>query len=75
MTKYYFISYVSCNKTGIVYGHCLMEVNSISLNDIADKIKKANNFDNLPVILCLKDLIEDEYKMLNGEKNERTKSL
>lgn len=67
MTKYYFVSYIHTNNNVTTYGHCMMTVNNLNLNGIAQEIQKINNFKTLPTILCLKDLSKEEYEMLSGD--------
>lgn len=66
MIKYYLISYVAGLSGRSTFGHCLMEVVDSDITGIQKMIQDVNNFTAPPVILCLKDLSEEEYKMLRG---------
>lgn len=66
MTKYYFISYISGISGRSTFGHCLMKVDDSDITGIQKMIQDVNNFTAPPVIICLKDLSEEEYKMLKG---------
>lgn len=74
MKKYYFLSYIGNKKDSpLSYRNSitacgLMEVNDSSLieivKDIADKHELV---EKSIIITCMKDLTEEEYKMLNGK--------
>lgn len=66
ITKYYFISYIHCDEGAAAFGHCVMAVNNLYLNGIAQEIQRSQDFKTLPTILCLKDLVKKEYEMLKG---------
>ncbi len=66
MTKHYFISYIHSDGATITYGNCVVGRVDTDLTGLLQKIKDVNNFKNRPVILCLKDLSEEEYEMLKG---------
>lgn len=66
MRKHYFISYIHSDGPTITYGNCVVGCVDTDLTGLVQKIKDVNNFKNRPVILCLKDLSEEEYEMLKG---------
>lgn len=66
-TKYYFISYISQTDKGVVYSSCLFKAVDITLNGIVQAIQENRGSSNV-AILSLKDLTEEEYKMLKGEE-------
>lgn len=68
MTKYYFVSYISCDGNATTYGHCMVRVCNLDLTGKIREIQKINNFKTLPTILCLKDLSKKEYEMLKGKE-------
>lgn len=45
-----------------------MAAENPTLKGIAKEIQRAHNFDDMPVILCLKDLSKEEYEMLTEEQ-------
>lgn len=69
MTRYYFVSYIYKEKSGVAFKHCLMKlIDNRTLTDISQELQKTNNCEQLPVILNLRDLSKTEYKMLVGEQ-------
>ena len=68
MTKHYFVSYIHLDGATTTYGNCVVGRVDTDLTGLLQKIKDVNNFKNRPVILCLKDLSQEEYEMLRGSE-------